>query len=41
MLSPRKVSASGPIPARIMIVGEAPGEEEDRKGQPFIGPSGK
>jgi uracil-DNA glycosylase/DNA polymerase I-like protein with 3'-5' exonuclease and polymerase domains len=40
MLSPRKVSASGPIPARIMIVGEAPGEEEDRKGQPFIGPSG-
>jgi DNA polymerase len=24
-----------------MIVGEAPGEQEDRLGQPFVGPSGK
>lgn len=37
---PRPVPASGPIPARIMIVGEAPGEEEEQKGQPFIGTSG-
>lgn len=27
--------------ADIMIVGEAPGTEEDRKGQPFVGRSGK
>ncbi|MCC7018546.1 MAG: uracil-DNA glycosylase [Ardenticatenales bacterium] len=27
--------------ARLMIVGEAPGAEEDRLGQPFVGKSGK
>lgn len=27
--------------ARWMIVGEAPGEQEDRKGEPFVGPAGK
>lgn len=26
--------------ARIMIIGEAPGEEEERSGIPFVGPSG-
>lgn len=31
---------SGPCPAKIMIVGEAPGEEEARKGLPFVGTSG-
>lgn len=31
---------SGPCPAKIMIVGEAPGEEEERKGLPFVGASG-
>lgn len=31
---------SGPIPARIMIVGEAPGHEEERVGAPFVGASG-
>lgn len=36
----RKVPHAGPIPARIMIVGEAPGEEEEYKLQPFIGASG-
>lgn len=30
----------GPIPARVMIVGEAPGEWEERQGAPFVGPSG-
>jgi DNA polymerase len=30
----------GPVPARIMIVGEAPGEEEARVGRPFQGVSG-
>jgi uracil-DNA glycosylase len=31
---------SGPCPARIMIVGEAPGAEEERTGAPFSGASG-
>jgi len=28
------------VPARIAIVGEAPGRNEERQGRPFIGPSG-
>lgn len=32
---------SGPSNARIMIVGEAPGEYEIMRGEPFIGPSGE
>jgi DNA polymerase I-like protein with 3'-5' exonuclease and polymerase domains/uracil-DNA glycosylase len=32
---------TGPIPAEIMIVGEAPGFEEERYGVPFIGASGR
>lgn len=32
---------SGPCPARIMIVGEAPGESEEREGLPFVGFSGQ
>lgn len=32
---------TGPIPAEVMIVGEAPGEQEERAGLPFVGPSGK
>lgn len=35
------VRPDGPIPARIMVVGEAPGEEEERFGVPFQGPSGQ
>lgn len=35
------VPGEGPIPARIMIVGEAPGFEEERGGHPFIGASGR
>ena len=31
---------SGPIPARILICGEAPGAEEERVGAPFMGASG-
>lgn len=32
---------SGPIPASIAIVGEAPGAEEERVGEPFVGASGR
>ncbi len=31
----------GSVPAPLMIVGEGPGAEEDRLGQPFVGRSGK
>ncbi len=27
--------------ARVMMIGEAPGREEDRQGKPFVGPAGK
>lgn len=32
---------SGPAPAKIMLVGEAYGEYEERAGEPFVGPSGQ
>lgn len=34
------VPGSGPRDARIMLVGEQPGHEEDLRGQPFAGPAG-
>lgn len=34
------VPPDGPIPARIMLVGEAPGETEEEKLIPFVGASG-
>jgi uracil-DNA glycosylase family 4 len=33
--------ADGSPSARIMLIGEAPGSEEDRQGKPFVGPSGQ
>ena len=36
-----EVQGYGPIPARAMIVGEAPGVDEEREGQPFVGVSGR
>ncbi len=37
----RFVFGSGNPEAGIMFVGEAPGEEEDRQGLPFVGPAGR
>jgi uracil-DNA glycosylase family 4 len=34
------VPGEGPVPADVFIIGEAPGGTEDRKGRPFVGPSG-
>jgi uracil-DNA glycosylase len=34
------VFGSGPRAARIMLVGEQPGDQEDRHGEPFVGPAG-
>ena len=35
------VFGEGPADARLMIIGEAPGADEDRQGRPFVGPSGR
>lgn len=35
------VFGSGPIPARLMLVGEQPGDHEDVEGAPFVGPAGR
>src|SRR5438132_223469 len=35
------VFGEGPPNARIALVGEQPGDVEDRRGRPFVGPAGK
>jgi len=35
------VPGVGPCPSNVMIVGEAPGFNEDRQGEPFVGAAGK
>ncbi|MBX3022546.1 MAG: UdgX family uracil-DNA binding protein [Bdellovibrionales bacterium] len=35
------VFGEGAAPAPLMLVGEQPGNEEDLKGHPFVGPAGK
>lgn len=35
------VTGEGPPDARIVLVGEQPGDEEDLKGRPFVGPAGR
>src|SRR3954453_3052895 len=34
------VFGEGPLDARIMFVGEQPGDQEDLAGRPFVGPAG-
>jgi DNA polymerase len=35
------VFGQGPTSARLVLVGEQPGDIEDRRGEPFVGPAGK
>jgi uracil-DNA glycosylase family protein len=35
------VLAAGPVAARMMFVGEQPGDQEDLAGRPFVGPAGQ
>lgn len=35
------VFSKGPVNARVVFVGEQPGDVEDRKGEPFVGPAGQ
>ena len=37
----RAVPGEGSPSARVMLIGEAPGREEDQRGQPFIGAAGR
>jgi DNA polymerase len=34
------VGGEGPARSRMILVGEAPGDEEDKSGRPFVGPAG-
>jgi DNA polymerase len=36
----RAVPGEGPVHAAIALVGEQPGDQEDRAGKPFVGPAG-
>jgi uracil-DNA glycosylase family protein len=35
------VFGEGPAHAPILLVGEQPGDQEDRRGEPFVGPAGR
>jgi DNA polymerase len=35
------VFGAGPARAEIMLIGEVPGDQEDREGKPFVGPAGR
>jgi uracil-DNA glycosylase len=35
------VLGAGPARAALMVIGEQPGDQEDRTGKPFVGPAGK
>lgn len=35
------VFGEGPVPAALMLIGETPGDQEDKVGRPFVGPAGK
>lgn len=35
------VFGKGPADARVVMVGEVPGDREDREGEPFVGPAGR
>src|SRR5690606_19383312 len=35
------VPGEGPADARVMLIGEQPGDQEDLAGRPFVGPAGQ
>lgn len=40
-LGSQTVFGEGPLDARLCLVGEQPGDEEDLRGRPFVGPAGQ
>ncbi len=41
LVGTQTVFGEGPVDARLMIIGEQPGDQEDLAGRPFVGPAGK
>jgi DNA polymerase len=41
LLGTQTVFGEGPAKARVLMVGEQPGDREDIEGHPFVGPAGK
>ena len=41
LIATRTVFGEGPVDASVMLVGEQPGDEEDRTGHPFVVPAGR
>ncbi|MPZ22271.1 MAG: UdgX family uracil-DNA binding protein [Dehalococcoidia bacterium] len=41
LLGTQTVFGQGARESRVLMVGEQPGDQEDREGQPFVGPAGK
>lgn len=37
----QSVGGQGPASAKLLVVGEQPGDQEDLKGMPFVGPAGR
>jgi len=37
----QSVFGEGPVGAALMVVGEQPGDQEDLRGRPFVGPAGR
>jgi DNA polymerase len=35
------VFGEGPVKARLLLLGEQPGDQEDKAGEPFVGPAGR
>ncbi len=40
-MATQAVPGEGPLQARLMLVGEQPGDQEDLRGRPFVGPAGQ
>lgn len=40
-LGTQTVFGEGPVKARVIMIGEQPGDQEDLAGRPFVGPAGK
>lgn len=40
-LATQTVFGEGPVPSKLMLVGETPGDQEDQQGRPFVGPAGR
>jgi uracil-DNA glycosylase len=40
-MATQTVFGEGPATAELILIGETPGDQEDRQGRPFVGPAGR